>query len=145
MRALAVAATLAVLPVPATAQELITLDLTLSPRAMSDLAARAEMVLISGFYWGEPAPGATIEPDGLGQIFLGHEEHVVWPVPQRVRLGANRGGMQVTQVTVPMLTVNGFSARYADADNLLDCSMVDGTLSDLTGPVHAMHCKLIGE
>jgi hypothetical protein len=77
MRALSLAVALAVLPLPALADGMVRIDLTLSPRAMAELASQAEMVTVSAFFWGEPAPGATIEPDGMGQIFLGAEDHTV--------------------------------------------------------------------
>lgn len=143
MRALVLA--FAVLPLPALADGLVRIDLTLSPRAMAELASQAEMVTVSGFFWGEPAPGATIEPDGMGQIFLGTEDHTVWPVPQQVALGVNFGLMPRAQVVTPFLNVNVFSARYASEDNLLDCTLVDGAVADLAGTVQTVHCKLIGE
>ena len=143
MRVLALC--LALLPLPAAAQGLIAVDLTLSPRAMAELAERAEMVAVAGFYSGEPAPGATIEADDMGLIILGNEEHIVWPVPQRVMLGANLGGMPLSQVQAPMLTVNVFSARFSDEDNLLDCGLVDGLVTEMSGTVQAVHCKLIVE
>ncbi|MFN3294002.1 MAG: hypothetical protein ACK414_11190 [Gemmobacter sp.] len=145
MRALALALALGLLPVAVRAQNLVTIDLSLSPRAMTELAGQAEMVVVSAFYWGEPAPGATIEPDDMGQIFLGSEEHVIWPVPQTVRLGANIASMPLAQVATPMLNVNVFSARFASEDNLLECGLVDAPVADLMGTVQAVACKLIGE
>jgi hypothetical protein len=145
MRALALALALGLLPVAAPAQNLVTIDLSLSPRAMTELAGQAEMVVVSAFYWGEPAPGATIEPDDMGQIFLGSEEHVIWPVPQTVRLGANIAAMPLAQVATPMLNVNVFSARFAAEDNRLECGLLDAPLADLVGTVQALACKLIAE
>lgn len=112
---------------------------------MAELAERAEMVAVAGVYSGEPAPGATIEADDMGLIFLGNEEHIVWPVPQRVMPGANLGGMPLSQVQAPMLTVNVFSARFTDEDNLPDCGLVDGLETKTSGTVLAVHCRLIVE
>ncbi len=136
---------LAVLPLPAFADGRVQIDLTLSPRAMAELAGQAEMVTVSAFYSGEPAPGATIEPDGMGLIFLGAEDRTIRPLPQRVVLGANFGAMPRAQVVAPLLNVNVLSARFANEDNLLDCTLVDGPVKDLEGAVQAVHCKLIGE
>ena len=145
MRALCLAVALAALPLPVFADGLVRIDLTLSPRAMAELAGQAEMMTVSAFFWGEPAPGATIEPDGMGQIFLGAEDHIIWPLPQQVALGANFGTMPRAEVVAPMLNVNVFSARFANEDNLLDCGLVDGAVADLADTVQTVHCKLIGE
>lgn len=145
MRALSLAVAFVVLPLPALADGMVRIDLTLSPRAMAELASLSEMVTVSAFYFGEPAPGATIEPDEMGQVFLGAEDHTVWPLPQAVVLGANLGAMPRGQVVAPMLNVNVFSARFAHEDNLLDCGLVDGAVADLVGAVQKVHCKLIVE
>ncbi|GGD98707.1 hypothetical protein SAMN05421774_1013 [Gemmobacter megaterium] len=123
----------------------LTLELTFSQRALQELAGLSEMVTVSAFYFGEPAPGATIEPDEDGLIFLGLEEHVIWPVPQRLRLGANLAAMPHAQVVAPQVNVNIYSARFGAEDNLLDCGLIDGPVQDFAGRPQTIGCKLIGE
>ena len=123
----------------------LALEVTFSQRALQELAGLSEMVMVSAFYFGEPAPGATIEPDEEGLIFLGVEEHVIWPVPQTVQLGANLGAMPVAQVVAPQVNVNVYSARFGAEDNLLECGLVDGPVQDFIGKPQAVACKLIGE
>lgn len=130
---------------PLRADTPLALDVTFSQRALQELAGLSEMVMVSAFYFGEPAPGATIEPDDEGLIFLGVEEHVIWPVPQRVQLGANLATMPVAQVVAPQVNVNVYSARFGAEDNLLDCALVDGPVQDFVGKPQAVACKLIGE
>ncbi len=140
------AALLAALPpLPVLADPPIRVELTFSPRALQELAGLSEMVTVSAFYFGEPAPGATIEPDEEGLIFLGLEEHVIWPVPQPVVLGGNLAAMPVGQVAIPQLNVNVYSARFGAEDNLLDCGLIEGPVQDFTGKPQAIACKLINE
>lgn len=130
---------------PLRADTPLSLDLSFSQRALQELAGLSEMVTVSAFYFGEPAPGATIEPDEEGLIFLGVEEHVVWPLGQTVRLGANLGAMPVGQVVTPQVNINVYSARFGAEDNLLDCALVDGPVQDFIGKPQPVACKLIGE
>lgn len=142
---LAAALLAALLPLPVLADMPLRIELTFSPRAAQELAGLSEMVTVSAFYFGEPAPGATIEPDEEGLIFLGLEEHVIWPVPQAVGLGGNLAAMPVGQVVVPRVNVNVYSARFGAEDNLLDCGLLDGPVQEFAGKPQALACKLIDE
>jgi len=130
---------------PLRAETPLALEIGFSEKALKELASLSEMVTVSAFFFGEPAQGATIEPDEEGLIFLGLEEHVIWPVPQKVLLGANLGAMPLTQVVSPQVNVNVYSARFGAEDNLLDCALVDGPVQELSGKVLSIDCKLIGE
>lgn len=142
---LAAAALAALLPLPALAEMPVRIELTFSSRAAQELAGLSEMVTVSAFYFGEPAPGATIEPGEEGLIFLGLEEHVIWPLPQTIVLGGNLAAMPVAQVVVPRVNVNIYSARFGAEDNLLDCGLLDGPVADFAGKPQVLACKLIGE
>jgi hypothetical protein len=49
------------------------------------------------------------------------------------------------QVTVPMLNVNVFSARWTSEDNLIDCGFLDAPMAELAAAPQSITCKLIGE
>lgn len=129
------------LPLPAAAFEL---SLTFSDRAAAELAGRGEMVTVSAFFSGEPAPGATLPVDEMGQIFIAAEEYTLWPMPQRVVLGSGLNSPAAAQVVEPLVNVNVYTARFTDENNLIDCGLVDGPVASLTAP-QAVHCRLIGE
>jgi hypothetical protein len=129
------------LPPPAAAFDL---SLTFSDRAAAELQSRGEMVVVSAFFSGDPAPGATLPVDEMGQIFIATEEYTLWPMPQQVVLGSGLNSPAVAQVVEPVVNVNVFSARFTDENNLLDCDLVDGPVAGLAGP-QAVHCRLIGE
>jgi hypothetical protein len=137
------AAALAVLPAAA---QTVTLDLTFSDRALAELKGRGEGVVVSAYWMGEPAAGATLPAsEDIGTIFLLSEEVNLHPGPSRLILGGNLGAAPLDQVTVPMLNVNVFSARWTDEDNLLDCGFLDDSLSELAAAPQTLHCRLIGE
>ncbi len=141
---------LALLPLalatPALSQTLtpVTVEITYSDKALAELTSRGEAVTVSGYWMGEPAPGAKLPPTEIGTIFLMNEELTLWPGPVTVTLGTALASAPVDQVVEPMLNVNVFSARWTTDDNLLDCSLVDDVLSKLAAP-QKITCKLIGE
>ncbi len=123
----------------------VTIDLTFSDKALTELTARGEGVVIAAYWMGDPAPGATIQANDIGTVFLMSEDLTLHPGPARVVVGSNLSAAPMDQVTVPYLNVNVSSARWTDEDNLLDCEFLDDTVAKLAAAPQAIHCKLIGE
>ncbi|MGA0540302.1 hypothetical protein [Neotabrizicola sp. VNH66] len=123
----------------------VTVEITFSEKALAELTSRGEAVTVSGYWMGDPAPGATLPVNEIGTIFLLTEDLTLWPGPVTVTLGSALASAPVDQVVEPMLNVNVYSARWTSDDNLLDCGLVDDLLSKLTAAPQKMQCKLIGE
>ena len=128
----------------ATAQT-VTIDLTFTDKALAELTTRGEGVVVAAYWMGDPAPGATLQTNEIGTVFLLSEDLTLQPGPARVVLGSNLAAAPMDQVTVPYMNVNVFSARWTDEDNLLDCEVLDDVLATLAAKPQAIHCKLIGE
>ena len=141
---LASAAMLAVMACRASAQT-VTIDLTFSDRALAELTLRGEGVVVAGYWMGEPAPGATYPVTEIGTVFLLSETMTLHPGPARVVVGSNFGSAPVDQVTVPILNVNIYTARWTDQMNLIDCGFLDAPVAELAAAPQTLHCKLIGE
>lgn len=123
----------------------VTVDITFSDKALAELTARGEGIVISTYWMGDPAPGATLPLNPIETIFLVSEEVTLHSGPARVVLGANFPVALAGQVTVPMMNTNVSSARWTSDDNLLDCDVLDAPFADLAAAPQALHCKLIGE
>ncbi len=123
----------------------MTIDLTFSDKALAELTSRGEGVVISAYWMGDPAPGATLPETEIETIFLMAETVTLHPGPARVVLGTNYAAAPIDQVTVPMLNINVFTDRWTDEHNLIDCGFLDAPMAELAAAPQAMHCKLIGE
>lgn len=142
MRALIVACLLAT---PAQADDRITIQLTFAPAALAALQNRGEAVVISAYYAGDPNAISTLPPNEMGQIYIGAETITILPENRIVAIGAGLGGSAIAMTDQAMVNVNVYSARFTDADNLLDCGIVDGPVADIIGTLQQISCKLIGE
>jgi hypothetical protein len=123
----------------------VTIDLSFSDKALAELTARGEGVVIATYWMGDPVPGATIKTNEIGTVFLMSEDLTLHPGPVRLVVGSNLSMGPMDQVTVPYMNVNVFSARWTDEDNLLDCDFLDDTVAKLAAAPQAINCKLIGE
>lgn len=140
-RLLALCLSLFTLPAMADVPQL-TLVIRFDPAAAQALAARGERVVVAGYFYGDPAPGATEAPDEMGLINLGTEEVTIRPKEARLTLGASLSNAPLDQVVEPMVNVNVYSARWTHEDNLLDCGLVDGPVAAMTAP-QEVFCKLL--
>lgn len=132
---------------PAIAQSApaFSLEVQLDPATLAELESRGEMVVVSGWFFGDPAPGSTVTPDEMGYIYLASEELTIWPKASvTLTLGNNLGSAPLAEVVAPMVNINVYTARHTDENNLLDCGLVDGPLADLTKTPQVITCKLIG-
>jgi hypothetical protein len=125
--------------------ETVTVNVTFSDRALSEMTTRGEGVVVSAYWMGEPAEAATLPTNEVGTIFLLSEDITLQPGPAQVVLGGSLAAAPLDQVTVPMLNVNVFSARWTSEDNLIDCGFLDAPMAELAAAPQSITCKLIGE
>lgn len=133
------------LALPAMAQEPIRLQITFDAKAAAKIADAKEMVEVSTWYEGEPTPAGAPYISEIGLVYLGAETYQIFPRDQVITLGGAQAGLPLDLVKEPMLTVNAYTARHVFEDNLLDCGLVSGTVAELAGKTHTLHCKLIGD
>jgi hypothetical protein len=129
---------------PALAQP-VTIDLIFSDKALAELQKRGEGIVVSAYFSGDPAPGATLIDPEMGTVFLMTEELTLHAGPGQVVLGTSLAAAPLNQVIEPKLNVNVFSGRWTDDNNLLDCNFLDDTVAVLAAKPQTIGCKLIGE
>lgn len=129
---------------PAARAEGVTIQVHFDTASRTALTKAGERVVLSGYFYGEPAPDAKMQADEVGQIYLSGEEYTILPVDQPVTFGQTLAKAPVDQVVEPYLNVNIYSARFTSDENLLDCEIVDDSVKILGASVHVLNCKLIG-
>ncbi len=132
------------LSAPMAHAEGVTVKVHFDKASLKALTKAGERVKISGYFYGEPAPKATLQADEMDQIYLSGEEYTIWPADQTVVFGQSLVKAPVDQVVEPFLNVNIFSARFTSEDNILDCDIVDDSVKVLGAAEHVLNCKLIG-
>lgn len=123
----------------------VTLNLTFSDKALAELTQRGEGVTVAAYWMGDPAPGAVLPLTEVDTIFLMSEDITLQAGPATIVLGGSLDAAPLDQVTVPMLNVNVFSARWTSEDNLIDCGFLDAPMAELSAKPQELTCKLIGE
>ncbi|NUB44552.1 hypothetical protein GEU84_009180 [Fertoebacter nigrum] len=118
------------------------LDLRFDPAALERLSAMGERVMVSAWYHGDPS-SPDVAVDEIGQVFLGAEQAEVWPGNQTLRLGGMLAGAPLAQVSEARVNINVFTARLVHEDNLLDCSLVDGPMSEVQAGKPGIFCTLL--
>lgn len=128
----------------ASAQETgYSLSIRFDAGSAAKLARLGERVIVAAWYYGEPTAAGRRHADEMGLVNIGREEAEIWPVNQTVTLGGALRGAPLTWVTEPMVNVNVYSARIADENNLLNCSLVDEPLAEARRAVSRIDCALI--
>lgn len=122
----------------------VTIKIEFDAAATKALIKAGERVKLAGYFYGAPAPNATMQADEADQIYLSGEEYTIWPTDQSVTFGQSLAKAPVDQVVEPFLNVNIYSARFTSEDNLLDCAFLDDSLKSLGTAEHVLTCKLIG-
>jgi hypothetical protein len=137
-------------PAPLTAAQpavgAFTVNFVFSTAAAAKLKGMEEKVIFNAWYYAAPKPGVKIEGGDAG-VPLGETTRALLPENQTITLTPEFDAVQAAEQTeggVRML-VNVYSARLADADNLLDCTLIDEPVADLPTRDNAIACKLIGE
>lgn len=120
----------------------IVLHLTFSEAAKAKIAEVQEKVTVSAMYHGDPKPGLPPErQDDMG-VSLGLEEVEVDGVDGDVTLKAVPDPAKLGDIAgPPQVTVNVFTSRKTQENNLLDCSLVFGPIAETDG--ETVTCKLI--
>lgn len=124
----------------------MTLEISYSPRAAAEMRRLGEGLMVAAYYHGEARPAYRRRAADDGEILLGDEQIAVPNGARRVVItGRNFLAARLSWVTEPTVDVNLFSARRRSRDNLLNCTVVSGTLAEVAGRTHAVRCALIGE
>lgn len=140
--AFALALSLATLNAAAAEVPQVTVRIAFDPAAAEALQKRGERVVVAGYFYGEPRPGATEAPDEMGFIDLANEAYTIRARDAVLVLGGSLSNAPLDQVIAPKINVNVYSARFTDENNLLDCGIVDDDIAALKGP-QDIFCKLL--
>lgn len=124
----------------------VRVEVTLSPQAEQKLKAAGETVQVEVIYGGDPAPGATLQPNELGMIELGKkvlelQGSGVVELPES-EVDRSRLDQIVGQ---PQVMVNTTSGRKSTPQNLLACAFYWDTLSTAGRDGVKVPCKLLSE
>ena len=142
-------------PVVASAQSDygVEINITLSAKAATHLAAKNESIIAIASYSGEPKKSSeaaankvnAIGPDGMVNLTPTQESvEIPGKGGSAVISGKNIDKQRLSWVTGPLnVNINIMSARKASADNILDCDFIDGLLSKVQAAPITLHCGLI--
>ena len=122
-------------------------ELGFSEYAAMRLAELGETVTVSGMYFGTPVPAvaeAMTEADGPVYV-IGKFETTVSPVDQTITIsGAGIDAAKLANLeSAPKLNVNIFTSRTKHPDNLIDCTLIDGDVSELRAKPPATLCEML--
>lgn len=122
----------------------ITLQITFDPAAAEKISEAGEKVVVSAYYFGEPADGNTLPVDNMGQVVLTEEAFIIDPADQEVVLGAALAEAPVEAVTRPQLNVNILGAGQGSAPISLWCGIIDAFVDEADGKTFPITCQLMG-
>ena len=120
----------------------ISFGLGFDPATSAALTARGEMVIISAWYFGDPAR-PEVKVDEIGQVYLGGEELTIYPLDQQITLGTNLANAKLGDVIAPMVNINIFTARQTHEDNLIDCDFIEGPVAEIAAQDLILTCTLL--
>ncbi len=120
-----------------------TINVALTPAAAAKLTALHEKVAVAAYYYGLPAPGVQAGQDG--EVDLGSENLQLMPQQsQAVFSGAVIGATDLKSIAgKPHVLINVFSARLANPDNILNCSIFDGEIATAQAKTPQITCDLL--
>ncbi|MFD1703387.1 hypothetical protein ACFSCV_10265 [Methylopila henanensis] len=121
-------------------------NVTLSKKAASALAAASEGIVVGASYSAEPLPSARKHAGEIGEIDLGSEQVEIPGKPGTAHVsGSKLRTDRLKWITGPiLLNINVYSARKGGPDNILACDFFDGKLADVRSPI-TLRCALIEE
>jgi hypothetical protein len=123
-------------------------ELTFTPRTITELRAMGEKVTIANWYYGLAKEGT---PEDLreenDQISLGENLMGVDPADQIVSVSVSPFAKDKLKHVdgEPMLLINVYTARKAHPDNLINCGIFDDTLAKAEPTTIEIACDLIKE
>jgi len=125
----------------------VMFELGFSEYAAMRLAELGETVTISAMYFGNPTPEvADTMTAADGPVYvIGTYETTVNPVDQTITIsGAGIDSAKLTNVSdAPMLNVNIFTSRTKHPENLINCTLIDGEVSELRAKPPATLCEML--
>lgn len=119
---------------------------TFTEASAKKLMDMGERVTVAGYYWGVPTAEAKGRADEQGQIPLGEDMVEIGPLNGHVTMpgvGLNTARLKDVEGGKPQLLVNVYSARLKHNDNLLDCGIFEGPVTEAQGKTPEISCKLI--
>ncbi|CCH02305.1 hypothetical protein FAES_4306 [Fibrella aestuarina BUZ 2] len=123
----------------------VTIALQLSPKAEAKLKADKETVIVAAFFSGTPKDTTSQEFLESGEV--GVKDQKIELTTARVATFENlkfaRKDYDALADKDIRLLVNVYSGRRSSPDNLLDCGIVEGPMSDLRGKRLPITGKLI--
>jgi hypothetical protein len=139
----AVAALLAAAPAAAGGYGFVV-DVSLSPKAAAELAARKEAIIVAAMYQGEPVPVRRKYASEDGLIGLGMERVIVPASGGRAAVVGNKVIVkQIGWVKRLDVLINVYSARRSGPNNLLDCGIFEDAVAKAQEKPIRISCKLI--
>lgn len=124
-----------------------TIDVSLSPQATARLA-NGEGIVVNTMIAGPATAARQGDADEMGEIDLGTEQVTADGRPGPIQItGASFQPDRLSWIEgSPMVTVNIYTARRTDPDNLITCDpFISGPLAEIAGRVHRVQCRLISE
>jgi hypothetical protein len=120
----------------------------LSDKAKKRLVDGRETIIVAAYFSANPKPGTPKQYiSDTGEIDLGEEQAEIAPGAgasfREIKL--KKDALAQADDQGPQLLVNVYSGRKSSADNLLDCSIYQGTLKAVQHTSVSISCKLIGE
>lgn len=123
----------------------VTIALQLSPKAEAKLKATNETVIVAAFFSGTPKDTSSQEFLESGEIMV--KDQKIELTTSRLATFENLKFAKSTYNALAdkdiRLLVNIYSGRRSSPDNLLNCSIVEGKMSDLRGKRLPISGKLI--
>jgi hypothetical protein len=117
--------------------------ITFDEATIARLTSLGEWVTVSAYYFGDPAR-EDAPTDEMGMVYLGHEEANIFPANQRIELGGFLDAAPLEWAVEPLISVNIYSARFVDENNILDCGLVEGPVAALSAEDQMISCTLLG-
>lgn len=133
----------------AAAVQPFSVEVTLSPKALAQLAALKESVTINASYYAEPNEAGKKIAE-LGSVDLGEDNLTYAPVPRKTMAITGKSyklsALRYTMPGTASVLINVFSARKTYANNLLNCGIFEGSFAEAVAaqPIH-ISCALISE
>jgi hypothetical protein len=121
-------------------------NVSVSPKAATRLAALKEKITVAADYEGFPVPSKMNKAGEMGQIGLGGEAVTIPGTGGRATItGKNLKMNRISWVKDVQVLINVFSARLSGPDNILDCSIFEDSVSKAQRMPVNIRCGLIEE
>jgi hypothetical protein len=122
-------------------------QVTVSKKAGAALARKKETLVVAAYLSGEPKKGAERYENEIGTLDIGTLKRELSSPGVAHFTGETVSRAALDHLASPDydLLVNVSSGRHASKDNILSCSIFEGTVEEAAGKTLKISCKLIGE